>query len=89
MMLKMKILFRIERDKMELKKESARHRDETELRKVIDFQSKNFKKLHEVLKSKDNEIANLTRENTSLKYRIKKLRLKLERLEYYEKLYKR
>ena len=73
---------------MEFKKESARHRDETELRKVIDFQSKNFKKLHEVLKSKDNEIANLSRENTSLKYRIKKLRLKLERLEYYERLYK-
>lgn len=74
---------------MEFKKESARSRGEKELKKVIDFQSKTFKKLHEVLKSKDNEIANLSRENTSLKYRIKKLKLKLERLEYYERLYKR
>ena len=65
-----------------MEKENVNKRNEIELRKVINQQSKAFKILHEKLTEKTEKIFELEKQIISLKHKIKCLEIENRRLKY-------
>ena len=65
-----------------MEKENVNKRNEIELRKVINQQSKSFKILHEKLTEKTEKIFELKKQIISLKHKIKCLEIENRRLKY-------
>lgn len=65
-----------------MEKENVNKRNEIELRKVINQQSKAFKILHEKLTTKTEKIFELEKQIISLKHKIKCLEIENRRLKY-------
>ena len=65
-----------------MEKENVNKRNEIELRKVINHQSKAFKILHEKLTEKTEMIFELKKQIISLKHKIKCLEIENRRLKY-------
>lgn len=60
--------------------ENIYHRNSEQFQKVIQEQSKAFRKVHELLEIKTKMVCNLRKENISLKAKIKELELENRRL---------